>query len=217
MAKANQKISDDQKSENATCGLHKKPVIMFCKNIECSTAVCQHCWSKNHVGHQIVPLEQVLDETAQSILSNWGKIEAYQTKFESLVSKSVNANEDVLSIMEDIRKLVLSKTDLPKAQSVQELGLFKQNILRELKKQREAVKQAEQKLLSAVKLIKEATDCLKLAIDSFSEEAATGVISKHTRGRSETTRDLTFEASFERLNNYITPAFCSDNNREIIQ
>ena len=51
-----------------------------------------------------------------------------------------------------------------------------------------------------MKLIKAATDCLELAIESFSEEQATGVLSKHTRGRSETTRDLTFEASFIEAN-----------------
>ena len=75
------------------------------------------------------------------------KLKPTKPSSKALVCKYVNANEDVLSIMQDISKLVLSKTDLPKAQSVQELGLFKQNILRELKKQRKTVKQAKQKLL----------------------------------------------------------------------
>ena len=158
-------VPDNQAGQDV-CSVHKKAKRVYCKN--CSTAICEDCWSQSHVEHHVVPINSVLKDLTTASNESWKQVEQYQNNYNRLVTTSVDVNEEIVSHIEKLEKLTELKHKMQNAQNVGNFHAFEKKSLQELNEQK---KKVEHMKLGISELSNSCTvleNSLNKAIDTFS-------------------------------------------------
>ncbi|XP_078244729.1 zinc finger protein RFP-like isoform X2 [Pogona vitticeps] len=128
--------------KGGACGKHQEPLKLFCKDDE--APICMVCkWSKEHQDHQVVPLEEVVQDYKDLISSRLKLLEEERAKILTYKAKTEEESLDLLKqTKEEMEKTKGQFRELSSFLNEQEKLLLAQ--LEEVEK--EIVKKREERL-----------------------------------------------------------------------
>ena len=142
---------------------------MFCKKDTCSTAICEDCWSSNHNGHLVIPLQNEINKLLENTNTKWESITQCQNEHQRLVAESMTLQDNIMSATNAMDALESTKKMLQKPQNIDDVLVFTQNTLRELEEQTERIKIVDRSISSLASSCKEIAKCLESAKLTFSK------------------------------------------------
>ena len=169
--------AENQASQDL-CSVHKNAKKFYCKN--CSVAVCEDCWNRSHLDHSVVPLKSVLKELITTSSDSWKFVEQYQNNYKSLVSSSVDLNEEIVSTIQRLEKLTELKNKTQNAQNVQIFHSLQEKSLEELNEQKKVVENIKSNISKLSNSCTAVENSLNKAIDTFSQSKTSGSSKKQS-------------------------------------
>ena len=143
-------------------------------------AVCEDCWNRSHLDHSVVPLKSVLKELITTSSDSWKFVEQYQNNYKSLVSSSVDLNEEIVSTIQRLEKLTELKNKTQNAQNVQIFHSLQEKSLEELNEQKKVVENIKSNISKLSNSCTAVENSLNKAIDTFSQSKTSGSSKKQS-------------------------------------
>ena len=130
--------------------MHNNDKVLFCRSLKCSVQICQDCWKANHIDkneHEVVPFEKIVERVVNS---KTPEIKNHQQLFLQVSSQFVEANADVIGLMNEVNKLAETQETSSDIKTLKELKTYSEDMLEALKKQKASIQHLKHKFQAIV-------------------------------------------------------------------